>query len=82
MSDEAQVRRQEVRIAAADLAAFAGWRDDIVDLYQTVFSQPPWNEGVTEVRAFDEALPDLTVQPGFVAILAHQADRLVGMALA
>ncbi|WKU05626.1 GNAT family N-acetyltransferase [Micromonospora sp. HUAS LYJ1] len=52
----------------------------LVDLYATVYAEPPYQEGPQEVARFRESLPDEATRPGFSMIAAEDDGLLVGAA--
>jgi GNAT superfamily N-acetyltransferase len=61
-------------VAAAPL--FPG----LVDLYATVYAEPPYEEGPEQVARFAEMLPGEATRPGFTLAAAHEDGELVGAA--
>lgn len=52
----------------------------LVDLYATVYAQPPYNEGPEQTARFRDGLPAESRRPGFTLIAAEDTTGLVGAA--
>ncbi|MBE1485863.1 GNAT family N-acetyltransferase [Plantactinospora soyae] len=50
----------------------------LVNLYATVYAEPPYEEGPEQVAVFAEKLPEETTRPGFSVVAAHRDRDLVG----
>lgn len=55
-------------------------RDRLVEVYQAVFTAPPWNEDKSRVEEFSARLSDDAERPGFHAVTAHLGEECVGFA--
>ena len=52
----------------------------IVDLYATVYAEPPYEEGPEQVAEFAAKLPEEATRPGFTAAVSLDGDATVGTA--
>ena len=52
----------------------------LVDLYATVYAEPPYHEGPDQVDRFRSGLPEEARRPGFTLITATDEGTLVGAA--
>lgn len=50
----------------------------LVDLYASVYAEPPYEEGPAQIEIFRTSLPGETLRPGFVLITALDGEQLVG----
>ncbi|MGI5148632.1 GNAT family N-acetyltransferase [Plantactinospora sp. CA-294935] len=48
------------------------------ELYAEVYAEPPYHEGLEEVRAFQDRLADHRHEPGFRLASMWQGDQLIG----
>lgn len=53
---------------------------ELVDVYAVVFSEPPYDEGLEQVREFADLYDRQARQQGFRLVTARDGDRLVGFA--
>lgn len=52
----------------------------LVDLYEIVYSEPPYEEGPAEVAGFRQKLPEEAARPGFSLVSAEDNGQLIGAA--
>ncbi|MGC4866393.1 GNAT family N-acetyltransferase [Micromonospora sp. DT53] len=60
-----------------DAARFFG---PLVDLYECVYAEPPYEEGPDQVARFGDRLPEEADRPGFVLVTVTVDSSLVGAA--
>ncbi|MGC4812790.1 N-acetyltransferase [Micromonospora sp. DT228] len=58
-----------------DAARFFG---PLVDLYASVYAEPPYEEGPDQVSRFRDRLPGEAVRPGFTLVTVAEGSSLVG----
>ncbi|MEU7750662.1 hypothetical protein [Micromonospora sp. NPDC049171] len=60
-----------------DAARFFG---PLVDLYECVYAEPPYEEGPDQVSRFRDRLPGEAARPGFTLVTVTEGSSLVGAA--
>lgn len=68
----------EVVIAPLAPSDFGSWSGDVESIYSVAFSAPPYNRGPSHLDGFRTMLHRHIARPGFIALGACLADRLVG----
>jgi ribosomal protein S18 acetylase RimI-like enzyme len=63
------------RLGEHDTAPIA---DDLVNLYEVVYQEPPYREGPEQVDRFRSSLHEDVSRPGFTLIIAVEDGHLVG----
>ncbi|MGW4464045.1 GNAT family N-acetyltransferase [Micromonospora sp. NPDC004704] len=56
------------------------WFEEVADLYATVYSEAPYEEGPEQVDVFRSKLPEELSRPGFELVVAVEDDSAVGVA--
>lgn len=69
-----------VEIRSVSLAELPSYYNAIVDIYDSVFTLPPYNERQTIVRQFARVLPQQMQRPNTKMQLAFDGQRPIGMA--
>ena len=68
------------RIARATGSEIASYHADIVSVYRSVFTEPPYSEDEVDVQDFAARFADHAQRPGFRCCVAQQDQRVVGFA--